>query len=319
MNSSKCPCKKLLAEKAQSLGIEKTGVTKALPVTDTAIKIHEQWLSSNHHGEMKYMERYGDVRNNPQNLLPSARSIISCAINYYPAQRQRPNVPQIASYALGKDYHEVVRERLDALALFLRETYGGETRVCVDTAPIRERYWAQQSGIGFIGLNNQLIIPGKGSFFFLGEIITTLEIEPDEPCMITCGECRKCLESCPTGALRNDGSCDARRCLSYLTIEYRGDLPDNINIGNHLYGCDNCQIVCPHNRNAEPTNIKEFHPTERLMNLNSDDIERMTQQEFSELFRHSAIKRTKLAGLQRNMCYIKESDSKREIPGNSAP
>lgn len=311
MNSSQCPCKRHLTEIAKSLGIEKTGVAKAEQVSESARKIHERWISSGRHGEMGYMAKYEDVRNDPRNLLPNARSIISCAINYYPKEKQCPDAPLIASYALGRDYHEAVRERLEALALSLRENYGGETRVCVDTAPIMERYWAVQAGVGFIGMNNQLIIPGKGSHFFLGEIIATLEIEPDEPCNLTCGECRRCIESCPTKALQDDGSCDTRHCLSYLTIEYRGELPANLNIGNHLYGCDHCQEVCPHNRHAEPTGIEEFRASERLLGLTGDDVERMTQQEFSEQFRHSPIKRTKLSGLQRNLRYIKESASEK--------
>ncbi len=319
MNSSQCPCKKQLAEKAKSLGIEKIGVAKAEPVSETARNIHEEWISSGRHGDMGYMAKYVDVRNDPRNLWPNARSIISCAINYRPIRKQLPDAPQIASYALGRDYHEVVRERLEILAMFLRETYGGETRVCVDTAPIMERYWAVQSGLGFIGLNNQLIIPGKGSHFFLGEIITTLEIESDAPCRLTCGECHRCIETCPTKALQSDGSCDTRHCLSYLTIEYRGELPENLNIGNHLYGCDHCQDVCPHNYYAEATEIEEFEASERLLELTGDDVERMTQQEFSDVFRHSAIKRTKLSGLQRNMRYIKDCSSKRHISGNSTP
>ncbi len=305
MNSSPSLCKRLLIQKAESLGIEKTGVATASVVDADAVSMYEQWIALGQHGEMNYLERYGDVRNDPRLLLPSARSIISCAINYHPRQLQHNNAPQIASYALGRDYHEVVKERLEELAGFIRENWGGETRVCVDTAPLRERYWAVKAGLGFIGRNNQLIIPGKGSFFFLGEIITTLEIEPDEPCGLNCGNCGACIKSCPTGALQPDGSIDARRCISYLTIEYKGDLPDNLPIGNRLYGCDSCQWACPHNKHASPTTIEDFYPSKEILTLDREAVEQMTQAEFSAMFRHSSIKRTKLTGLQRNIKAIK--------------
>lgn len=307
MNSFRSPCKELIAEKARSLGIEKTGVAAVMLVSSGAVEMYDRWIASGRHGEMAYLERYGEVRANPSLLLPSARSIICCAVNYFPSRKQCPDAPQIASYALGCDYHDVVREKLEALAAFIRENFGGETRVCVDTAPVRERYWAVQSGLGFVGKNNQLIIPGKGSYFFLGEIIATHEIEPDEPCRLSCGDCGACLRVCPSGALMPDGGIDARRCLSYLTIEYRGDLPPGVPLGNRLYGCDSCQAACPHNRHASATNVEEFAPSERLLNLSCEAIENMSQQEFSALFRHSAIKRTKLSGLQRNAMYIRRA------------
>lgn len=316
MSYSPSPCKRLLADKAAGLGIEKIGFAVATPVSDDAADRYRRWISSGRHGEMNYLERYGDVRDNPQLLLPSARTIICCAINYLPERRQRADAPQIASYALGRDYHEVVRERLEQLAAFLRDTYGGETRVCVDTAPIRERYWAVRSGIGFIGRNNQLILPGKGSYFFLGEILSTVEFEPDEPCTQSCGSCGACLKACPTGTLTPDGTIDARRCISYLTIEHRGELPDGIPMGNRLYGCDSCQKACPHNKGAQPTTISDFYPSETLLNLNYDNIGRMTQEEFSSLFRHSAIKRTKLAGLQRNLQYIMRAKNSTDRPSD---
>lgn len=304
MNSCLFPCKKSVEDYAHALLIDKIGFATLNPVDDGAVQQYGQWIAGGCHGDMTYLEKYSDIRANPALLLPSARTIIVCAINYTPVTKQCAGAPEIASYAYGRDYHEVVREKLTAVAEFIKLKWGGEARVCVDTAPIRERYWAQRAGVGFIGKNSQLILPGKGSRFFLGEILTSIEFEPDEPCIEQCLNCGRCVGICPGGAIKGDCSIDARKCLSYLTIEYRGEFDASVKLGNHLYGCDECQNVCPHNLNAIPTQIPEFQPTEALLNLNRDDIKNMTPAQFSEMFRHSAIKRTKLSGLQRNEKYL---------------
>lgn len=207
-------------------------------------------------------------------------------------------------YARGDDYHEVVRERLSAMADEISGLWGGDTRVCVDTAPLRERYWAMKAGLGFIGRNNHLIIPGHGSYFFLGEILTTLRFHPDTPLETGCGNCHRCIDACPGGALTPDGAIDTRRCLSYLTIEHRGELPEGTRLGNRIYGCDECQRACPHNRQAAATAERRFHPRPAIMSLTRDDIDSMTQEQFSTIFSHSAVKRAKLAGLKRNLRYL---------------
>ena len=304
MNLTSSECKKIILEEAAKLGIEDIGIASIAIVDDIAQRQFDTWIENSHHGEMHYLDKYHDVRQNPELLLPSARSIIVCAINYYPRQKQPADAPQIASYALGVDYHEVVRAKLSTLADFIRSNFGGETRVCVDTAPLRERYWAVKAGIGFIGRNNQLIIPQKGSYFFLGEILTTIELPPDDPCTRSCLNCGACIKQCPTKAIKLDGSVDARRCLSYLTIEYRGELPDNLPLGNRVYGCDTCQTVCPHNFKAKPTEIEEFHPSKELLALDRQAMEEMTPEQFSSIFRHSAIKRTKHSGFKRNIEYL---------------
>ena len=224
-------------------------------------------------------------------------------MNYYPPRLQPADAPQFAYYAYGRDYHEVIKQRLRQLATAIEKIASCQTRCCVDSAPIRERYWAQQAGIGFIGLNNALILPERGSYYFLGIILTTLELEPDAPCTLSCGECRACIDACPSGALSGDGAVDARRCLSCLTIEHHGELPEWVSsvLGNRVFGCDECQKCCPHNRHAQPTAIAEFHPTDDFLSLTRDRIASMDQQEFSRLFSHSAVKRAKLAGLQRNL------------------
>lgn len=293
--------KDLILAKAVELGISKVGFARATAVSPEAYERYARWIERHCHGEMSYLEKYEDVRRDPRLLLDGAQTVIVCAFNYYPSQFQRADVPQIASYALGRDYHEVVKERLMQLAEYIRENFGGETRVCVDTVPIRERYWAVEAGVGFMGTNNQLILPGRGSYYFLGEVLTTAVFEADEPCRDSCMGCGRCVKMCPARAISPEGYVDASKCLSYLTIEYRGDLPENLDLGNRVYGCDECQRVCPHNRSARPTTISEFAPSDELLSLDAQAIAEMTPQQFSAIFRHSAIKRTRLAGLQRNL------------------
>jgi epoxyqueuosine reductase len=282
------------------------GFATATTVDDEAELRYSRWIGDCRHASMSYMERYTDVRHDPRLLLDGAATLIVAAFNYTPAHRQRAGVPRIADYALGRDYHEVVRTRLNDVAQQIAANYGGECRVCVDTAPLRERYWATRAGLGFIGLNNLLIIPGIGTRTFIGTIIWTGEVEADEPCTATCMRCGACLRACPGKALSGDGSAvDARRCLSYLTIEHRGDLPADFHTGGRLYGCDSCQDVCPYNlQHPIATEIDEFAPSEAVMSLTAEQVESMDATTFAATFRHSAVKRTKLAGLQRNLRHL---------------
>ena len=288
---------------AQRLGFDACGFAVAEPVDDAAREQYSQWLAAGRQGCMAWAERYCDVRDNPQLLLEGARTVVMLAMNYYPSRFQPTDAPQFAYYAYGRDYHEVLRERMGHLAQFIEVETGCRSRCCVDTAPLRERYWAQRAGLGFIGLNNHLIIPGKGSYFFLGAVITTLELPPDEPCRLSCGECMACIEACPGQALGYDRPVDARRCLSCLTIEYRGELPEWVRsaLGHRVYGCDECQRCCPHNQNAKPTTIEEFQPSEEFLSLTDADLQTMTSSHFKKLFGHSAVQRARLSGLQRNI------------------
>lgn len=248
------------------------------------------------------MERYPDLRRDPRLLLEGARSIVVCAFNYYPATKRPAALPHIAYYAYGKDYHNVLRQRLQHVADTIKTHYNGaECRICIDTAPLMERYWAVQAGIGFIGRHSQLIVPGIGSYVLLGSILTTAQLPPDNPCTLTCPPgCNRCLKACPGKAIMADSHIDARRCLSYLTIEYRGDFPTATDTHNCLYGCDTCQNVCPLNTEVSPTGIQEFNPSPELLTLTAQQAADMTQQQFSSLFSRSAIKRAKLEGLRRN-------------------
>lgn len=293
----------IIRKKALELGFDACGFAHAHKVDDKAISKYSEWLADGKNDCMDYATRYQNLRNDPCELFPGAKTIISVAANYLPSIRQDAHSPQFALYAYGQDYHDIVRNKLKTLEQFIADNWGAESRVCVDTAPIMEKYWAREAGIGFIGRNNLLIIPGKGSFFFLGELITTLELTPDKPCPLSCGNCNRCVDACPGNALLDHNSLDARKCLSCQLIERRGKLPQWVaeKVGNRVYGCDTCQLCCPHNSQASPTHIEEFQPSTDFLNLTHDSIATMTPESFKSVFGKSAVKRVKLEGLQRNI------------------
>ena len=303
MPSPKCDIAMQIKSQASSLGFDACGFAAAALVDDEAEARYDRWLEQGHNGCMQWAAGHRDLRRDPSLLLDGAKTVISLALNYYPAQFQPAETLRVAYYAYGRDYHEVMREKLTELSDFIEQITGCPTRPCVDSAPIRERYWAQQSGLGFIGRNDCLILPGKGSFFFLGEIVTTAQLPPDEPCTMTCGSCGKCIESCPSGALRENGAADASRCLSCLLIEnHDEELPSWVGevIGNRVVGCDECQLCCPHNAHAVATTIDDFAPTEAVMTLTRECVEQMTGGEFKRTFAHSAILRLRYKTLLRN-------------------
>lgn len=270
------------------------------PVEAAADEQFTRWLREGRHGGMAYLEKYPELRHDPRVLFPGAKTLIVIAFPYYTDEAVK--LP-VSLYSRGRDYHEVVRERLSEIAM----RFQCESRVCVDTAPLRERYWAQRAGLGFIGKNNQLIIPEKGSYFFLGEILLKAEFELESAmkCKESCGGCNLCVRACPGGCLSDDGSgLDARRCLSYLTIEHRGDFDSPLRGLTTIYGCDVCQRVCPHNKHPHPTPIADFHPSREFAELTIERLQHLTPEEFNAIFRHSAIKRTKLVGLQRNLRFF---------------
>lgn len=283
-------------------GATATGVATAGGVDHSEMELYRRWLSAGRQGGMGYLEKYDDLRADPRLLLEGARSVVCAAFSYYRRAARGSGGLRWARYALGSDYHDEVRLRLGEVAERITAMTGAACRVCVDTAPLRERYWAVRSGVGFTGRNGLLIVPGEGSWCVLGFILTTLPLDPTEPANpdnpTGCAGCGRCVESCPGHALDGLGGMDARRCRSYLTIEYRGDtLPP---LGDRVYGCDICQEVCPHNRAATETTIAPFAAREEVLRLTKGEIEGMTQEEFSRIFKGSAVKRTKLAGLVRN-------------------
>jgi epoxyqueuosine reductase len=289
---------------AYHLGFSACGIAKVRPLENESERL-DVWLKSHCNGEMKYMETYFDMRLDPSRLVEGAKSVISLAYNYYSSQIQPPDAPIISKYAYGMDYHIVVKEKLNCLLDFIRhEDRNIEGRAFVDSAPILEKYWAQQSGIGWRGKNSNIIITGKGSFHFLAELILNVELEYDLPATGKCGSCVRCIESCPTGAIVMPYVVDARRCISYLTIELKSDIPDLFKglLSGRVFGCDICQDICPWNiRFATDNSEPMFIPSFDLLNKTKAEWNTLTEAEFRMLFRRSAIKRTKYSGLKRNL------------------
>jgi len=293
----------LIKSQATSLGFDACGFAAATPVDDEAVARYDRWIELGHNGCMAWAAGHRDLRRDPSMLLDGAQTVISLALNYYPSRFQPEGTLRVAYYAYGRDYHEVLREKLTELAHFIEGITHCATRPCVDSAPIRERYWAQRAGLGFIGRNNCLILPGRGSYFFLGEIVTTAQLPPDEPCTMTCGDCGKCLVACPSGALSDEGAADASRCLSCLLIENHDEqLPDwaRAVAGDRVVGCDECQLCCPHNAGAVATTIEDFALTDAVETLTRDRINQMTSGDFRRTFAHSAISRLRPKTLRRN-------------------
>ena len=331
------PCVLLDNIKAEAcrLGFSACGASPADAVRSDHALAFTRWLEDGRNAGMDYMGRYMDLRLDPRLLMPGARSVISVALSYYPRQTLRPDQYQFAYYAYGKDYHDVVRHKLQQLVSAVLPD--AACRICVDTAPILERYWAVQSGLGWIGRNKTLNVPQVGSFVFLGEIVTSAQLDHyDSPIVSGCGHCRLCVGACPSGALCEDSSVntcdsspadgqtadstaffhstmlDARRCLSCQTIEHKGDFSDEIAVyvknqqhPKYIYGCDRCQLVCPHNRGARPTTVDEFVPEASFMNMKPEDWHHLTPEQFQSLFRGSAVKRVKYEGLIRNIRYCR--------------
>ena len=284
---------------AKRLGFFSCGIARAEAVDQETTLYYERWLHEGHQAGMDYLARNKEMRLDPTLLMPGARSIICVAMNYAPSRLIAEDEYQIAYYAYGKDYHDVMRSRLFQLAEAVGAT---PCRVCCDTAPLLERYWAVRAGIGFIGKNRQLIIPGSGSLFFLGELLVNEPLEYDHPLSMTCRQCDACVKACPTGALQVD-CFDANRCLSYHTIENRGTIPPDISkkMGHTFYGCDRCLKVCPHNRHAEPTQEPAFQASEELLSMTRARWKSLSIDDYRRLFKGSAVKRAKYDGLMRNI------------------
>ena len=293
---------------AQRLGFAACGFAKAAPVSEAMTHVLDHWTKSGYHADMQYMERNRDLRLDPTQLVPGCQTLIVVALNYYPQQQLPHEGYQIAYYAYGKDYHRVVKDKLLQLLTYIKTLIPDvEGRAFCDTAPLLERYWAVQAGLGFIGLNRTLIIPGKGSYFFLGVLAVTAPLETPtiglfESSPFACGDCKRCLIACPTGALTREGI-DCRRCLSYLTIEHRGPIPEAMahKLGRRIYGCDTCQRVCPHNKNAQSTEEISFSMSPDVAALTPEEWHSLTPERYKELFKHSAIERAGYEGLMRNI------------------
>ena len=302
----------LIKAEALRLGFMQCGIAKADFLEEEAPRL-ENWLKNQHHGEMNYMENHFDKRLDPRLLVDDAKSVISLTLNYYPeSQQQDPEAPKISKYAYGKDYHLVIKEKLFQLLNFISEEIGEVSgRAFVDSAPVLDRAWAKRAGIGWIGKNSNLINKKSGSFFFLAELIVDLELEYDQPFQTDhCGTCTKCIDACPTDAILSPFIIDAKKCISYLTIELREEIPKSFNdkMENWMFGCDICQDVCPWNRFSAPHTEPQFQANQTLLNMKKEDWMDITEDVFKTIFKNSAVKRTKFKGLTRNIDFIKKTN-----------
>lgn len=294
--------------KAKDLGFMYCGISKADFLENEAPRL-EEWLNQEKHGRMSYMENHFDKRLDPRKLVPGAKSVVSLMYNYYPKNDlAKDNSYKIAKYAYGKDYHFIIKEKLKAFMGEIHKEIGAvDGRVFVDSAPVMERSWAEKAGIGWVGKNSLLLNKQSGSFFFLAELILDLELEYDGPAKDYCGTCTACMDSCPTDAIPDPYVVDASKCISYFTIELKDELPEEFQgqFKDWVFGCDICQDVCPWNKFSKPHNEPAFEPHDQLHNMNKSDWEEMTHEVFNELFRKSAVKRTKYEGLKRNIKFVK--------------
>jgi len=297
---------------AQQLGFDYCGIARAQRLDEDARRL-ENWLLQGRHGSMKYMENHFELRIDPGKLVPGAKSVITLLLNYFPSASQKTDSPRISKYAYGKDYHEVIKKKLNRLLILIKENIGEvHGRGFVDSAPVLERTWAQKSGLGWIGKNGNLIPRHAGSFFFIATLIVDLELDYDDSfARDFCGTCTKCIESCPTEAILPDKTIDGSKCISYFTIELKEMLIPSEMKGkfqNWAFGCDTCQDVCPWNRFASPTTEADFTPIPAILNLNSRQWMELSEERFKEIFRNSPIKRSKFEGIQRNLRFIEGSE-----------
>jgi len=294
----------LIKQKAEKFGFQSCGISKAEFLEEDAPRL-EAWLNKGYHGEMKYMENHFDKRLNPTLLVDGAKSVISLSYNYFPKVKiDEINNFKISKYAYGEDYHEVIKDILKEMVAELQEEIGEfGFRVFVDSAPVLEKAWARKSGLGWVGKNANLITKKHGSFYFLAEIICDLELEYDLAVTDHCGSCRACIDACPTQAIVSDRIVDGSKCISYATIELKNEIPDYFNgkMDDWMFGCDVCQDVCPWNRFSAPTLQEKFAPNFQKLNFRKNEWKELTQELFSEIFKKSAVKRTKFSGLMRNI------------------
>jgi epoxyqueuosine reductase len=298
--------------KAAELGFDFCGIAKADFLEEEASRL-EAWLTRRMHGQMSYMANHFDKRLDPRKLVDGAKSVISVLLNYYPDPAHR--LPEgdddykLSKYAYGTDYHFVLKDKLKALLEYIHDEIGEVGgRAFVDSAPVMDKAWAARSGLGWIGKHSNLLNRQMGSFFFIGELILDLALDPDGPTTDHCGTCTRCIDACPTDAIVAPYVVDGSRCISYFTIELKAAIPEEVRgkFQNWVFGCDICQDVCPWNRFARSHNTPEFNPSPELAALTNQDWEEITESVFSELFRRSPLKRTKWGGLHRNMKFLNQ-------------
>ncbi|HEX3767682.1 MAG TPA: tRNA epoxyqueuosine(34) reductase QueG [Puia sp.] len=294
---------------ASGAGFDFCGIAAVRHLDDDARKL-ENWLLQGKQGEMHYMEKHFDLRVNPYKLMPGAKSVICFLMNYFPDTNQENNAPKISKYAYGKDYHEIIRPKLHLILDQMKEKFGDfQGRGFVDSAPVLERSWAVQSGLGWVGKNGNLIHKKKGSFFFIATLIVDLELAYDTPEQSDyCGTCTRCIDACPTDAIEPDKVVNGSKCISYFTIELKDLLiPDSMKnkFDDWMFGCDICQDVCPWNRFSVPTSDAAFTPIAEILHFKENDWEDLTENSFKKIFANSPLKRAKFQGIRRNLQFIK--------------
>jgi epoxyqueuosine reductase len=300
----------LIKAEAARLGFMSCGIAQARQLDDDARRL-EQWLKQGYHGSMQYMERYFDLRIDPAKLVPGAKSVITLLLNYFPSEQQAADTPKIAKYAWGTDYHYVIREKLNELLEFIRSNIGDvDGRGFVDSAPVLERSWAVNSGLGWVGKNGNLLTRNTGSYFFIATLITDLELNSDAPFTTDhCGTCTRCIDACPTQAIVSPSEIDGSKCISYLTIELKDAMvPSEFHgkMEGWMFGCDICQDVCPWNKFAKSNTEDHFTPIPEVLNLSIGEWEAMSEDVFRKTFKSSPLSRPKWKGIQRNLKAIKQ-------------
>ncbi len=298
----------LIKTEAKRLGFLSCGISKAEFLEDEAPRL-EKWLKQNMHGEMQYMENHFDKRLDPTKLVEDSKSVISLLLNYFPEEKQNPDSFKISKYAYGMDYHFVIKDKLKSLLHFIQEEIGEvHGRVFVDSAPVLDKAWAAKSGLGWIGKHSNLLTQQVGSFYFVAELIVDLELEYDTPVTDHCGTCTACIDACPTKAIIEPYVVDGSKCISYLTIELKNEIPSEFQdkMDDWMFGCDVCQDVCPWNRFSKSHNEPLFNPNPELLSFTKKDWEEITGEIFNKVFKKSAVKRTKLSGLERNIRFLKK-------------
>jgi len=300
-----------IKQTAKEVGFDICGISKATFLEEEAPRL-EKWLRRGMHGEMKYMTHYYDMRLDPRKLVEGSKSVISVLLNYYPEKTPIDSeAPKISKYAYGKDYHFVIRDKLTEMVSKMQKEIGHfSARVFTDSAPVMDKVWAKKSGLGWIGKNANLLNKKMGSFFFIGEIICDLELEPDSPVEDHCGTCTKCIDACPTDAITDAYIVNGSKCISYATIELKATLkiPDEFKnkMDNWAFGCDICQDVCPWNRFSTPHKTAAFNPHPKLLTMDKKEWEEITEEVFNEVFKLSAVQRPKYKGLMRNLKFLKK-------------
>lgn len=316
MFSDKQKYSKLIKDEAKRLGFLFCGIAKAEFLEEEAPRL-ENWLKQGFNGEMGYMENHFDKRLDPTKLVDGAKSVISLGLNYFNDTVQTdPSAPKISKYAYGTDYHSVIKNKLKELLHILNEKIGEIAgRAFVDSAPVLDKAWAKKAGLGWVGKSTNLINKEVGSFFFLAELIVDVELEYDIPSTKDhCGTCTRCIDACPTEAIVGPYIVDGSRCISYLTIELKNEIPTEFKgkMDNWMFGCDVCQDVCPWNRFSTLHNEAAFQPNSELLNMSARDLEEITEDVFQQVFKKSPVKRTKYAGLKRNLEFLKSAETRLE-------